>query len=137
MRYSRLGYWGSAAIATAILVAGVVLAMRLVGPGRLWIAACIFSATLVIGTCTALLAYRYADEVMLQTQKNAWFWGSLGAVIAIGPLLVPVSWGLVPIMLPLKLAQHPQAVFVLGMVSLFAIQGIGFAAAGLYQRWLR
>lgn len=134
MRYSRAGYWGSAAAAVAIVVFGIVLILKVLGPGNLWLKAVIYSATSILGAGTAILAFRYADEVMIETQKSHWFWGSLGAVIATMPLMIFIGWSLIPLGLPARLASHPQAVFVLGMAAMFVAQGLGFMALGIYRR---
>ncbi|MEI9990870.1 MAG: hypothetical protein WDM86_12595 [Rhizomicrobium sp.] len=136
MRYSWKGYWGAASAAIGILLLGLFVIAHAMPPGVSWSKAAAF-AILTMG-CASLgfVAYRYADEVMLQTHKTAWFWGSLGAVVAMVPAMIVLSWHLVPFpLLPARL-DHPQIYFVLGMECLLVAQLMGFLAVGAYRRWL-
>ncbi len=123
MRYSRLGYWGLPTLAVAIMVLGlgVLFAMP---HGMIWLKAGVWSAVGIVGATTALAAFRYADEVVLETQKTAWFWGSIGAVIAMVPLMIAMSWHLVWFPLTAWTAAHrlnfPGFYFVMGMTFLWA-----------------
>jgi len=137
MRYSWKGYWGAAAAAAGILLIGLFVMARVMPPGVSWPKAIILSA-LTMGCATlGFLAYRYADEVMLQTHKTAWFWGGLGAAVAMVPAVIVVGWHLVPFpLLPPRL-DRPQIYFVLGMECMLVAQLIGFIAVHNYKRWLR
>jgi len=134
MRYSRLGYWGLPALAVAILAIGVFVVLRVMPPGMLWLKAGIYSTVLVVCTSLCLATYRFADEVQMQTQKSAWFWGSICAAIAVTPLMIIIAWRLIPF--PVSVPHpHPGVYFVLGMLFMWVAEGIGFAVAQAWQWW--
>ena len=139
MRYSRLGYWGLPALAIAIMVLGI-FALVALPPGMWWLKAGFWSTVGVVVSVVALSAYRYADEVVLQTHKTAWFWGSIGSVVTMVPMMVAVGWHLVRFPWTQWTMTHhlnfPGFYFVMGMTFLWAVEGTGFTLVYAWRRWL-
>ena len=142
MRYSRLGYWGFPAAALILLV---LASLFVLNPPILPLSGLkvgVFAAAAVVCIALSLMAYRYADDVILQTHKTAWFWGSMIAVAALAPVMVILSWHVVDLNLPMPRnpAHHvldPQFYLVQGMALMFVAQGIGFSAFAAWMRWRR
>jgi hypothetical protein len=139
MRYSRLGYWGLPTLAVAIMVLGAFV-LFVMPHGMIWLKAGFWSAVGIVGSAVALAAYRYSDEVMFEMHKTAWFWGSIGSVIAMVPLMIAMGWHLVLFPGTAWTAVHhlnfPGFYFVMGMTFLWAGQGTGFMVVYLWRRWL-
>lgn len=138
MRFWRVGYWGIQVLAVAAIFLGIALIARTM-PGLTWMKAEAVSAVLVIGSLTAFLAYRYADEVVLQTHKTAWFWGGLiGMIIATAPSLIFVQWHLVtvPLLIP-HFGDVRSAYFAEGALMVVLVQSAGFFVALAYLRLRR
>ncbi|MEI9887480.1 MAG: hypothetical protein WDN08_13455 [Rhizomicrobium sp.] len=138
MRYSARGYWGTAAAAIGLILLGEAFILFAMPPGVSWPKAGLFAILGVGCLSLALASYRYADEVMLQTHKTAWFWGSFGAVIAVVPVIIFVGWRLVPARIHLPpILSYPEFFFVMGMVCMIVLECIGFLLVLAFQRWLR
>lgn len=137
MRFRRIGYWGVQAAAITAIFLGIVLIARMM-PGVTWAKAGAVSGVCVVGFLTALLAYRYADEVILQTHKTAWFWGSLIGIIAEVPFLIFVQWHLVtvPLLIP-HFGDVRSAYFAEGVSMVVLVQSAGFLVALAYLRLRR
>jgi hypothetical protein len=135
MRYSRKGYWGASFAGAALAVGGAIAAIYATPPGAFWMKFLVISVTLVAGTWIALLSYRCADEVMLGAHKTAWFWGSMFTLSFLGPLIIGVVWGLVPMprllhaMSKWPLLQglpHPEGQPIPGALQLGFVEGAVF-----------
>jgi hypothetical protein len=135
MRYSRAGYLGCAITGTALFVLGEAAVIFGLPAGISWAKAGLVSAILIVAIGLALRSFRHADEVMLQSQKTAWFWGSLLSTTVLAPVMIVVGWGLLrlPAWLPLH-HMTPQSTFVEGMTFLLLVQGMGFVALMVRQR---
>jgi len=107
--------------------------------GISWPKAGVFSLVAMLSSVLALAAYRYADEVLLQTHKNAWFWGSLTAIVALIPVLIFVGWNLVPLptLSPQGHVGQTQIIFVEGVAFALLTQGAAFLAMLSYHRLSR
>jgi hypothetical protein len=135
MRYSRTGYWGLHAAGIGMLLLGMFLVEHALPPGASWLKAVVLAVLAIAGVGLAIMADRYADEIMSHMHKTAWFWGSLLGTVAMLPLMICVDWHLVAIPLRwLDRAADPQTSFVAGVVSLFLVQGTGFLAVLVWQR---
>jgi hypothetical protein len=137
MRYWSIGYWGIQVAAITAIVLGVSLVGHLM-PGLTWMKAGTLSAVTVIGTLSLLSAYRYADEVILQTHKAAWFWGGLFGIVATVPVVLVFLWHLVtiPVLLP-HFGDGSSVYFVEGFMLPLLAQMAGFLIVWAYQNLLR
>lgn len=146
MHYSKLGYWGAPAAGIGLFVLGVLIITQTMPPGVSWLKACAYSALTFVSVVIALLAYRSADEVILDATKTAWFWGSMAACLVAGPIIIGFSWRLLPLPLPLHyvrgiLLPHapddPQSYFVEGMVFIMLVQLAAFLLIGIHRQLKR
>jgi len=139
MRYSWKGYWGAPAAAVSVFVLGTLAVLYSLPTGISWPKAGAFSLVAMLSSVLALVAYRYADEILLQTHKTAWFWGSLTAIVASIPVVIFVGWNLVPLpmLLPHLHVGQMQIPFVEGVGFAFLVQGAAFLAMLGYQRLSR
>ena len=140
MRYNRLGYKGLPVAGIALFALGILITLALPPLPPTWLKMGVMSAAGILGCTLALASIRYADEVMLQTKKTAWFWGSLIAPVAMIPVMLVLGWRLIDLHLPPARAPQflmgPQFYLVIGMGVLLAAQGVGclIATAWLSRR---
>lgn len=136
MRFSRTGYWGATA-AGVLLVAIVSFATNQLMPNATsLVKGSILAASVAVAMAVSLLCYRSADEVILDTHKTAWFWGSMITFCFVLPLSVLIVWGIIPVPLLLpNLPSAPGSYFVEGILLVICLEAIGFSAISIY-RWL-
>ena len=134
MHFSKTGYRGLPAVALVILAVGLFAVMHVMPYGVSWAKAMVWSAFGIASVLTALFSYRYADEVQLQMQKSAFFWGSMAAICSSIPVVVLLGWGLIP--LPVLGSMRAGAYFALGFGFLLLAEGVGFVAICFYRRVL-
>jgi hypothetical protein len=138
MRYSKLGYWGTTGTAIGLALAGMLFVMNAMPPAITWLKLGVLSGVIALAYGLALLTYRSADEVILQTHKTAWFWGTMAALGFVGPLVIGIAWHLIPMpmlahsaraLMHLPARNDPQSYFIEGMVFLALLELTGFLIA--------
>lgn len=138
MRYSWQSYWGLPIAAGGFLGVVIVLVMEVLPPQMVLLRTGILAAALTVTFAVALSAYRYADEVILQTHKTAWFWGSMFALLIAGVTAMAAFVGAVPIPNVLGVPSlQPEAAFADGIVFLILVQAAGFVVFWAYHNLAR
>jgi hypothetical protein len=137
MRFSVFGYWGVPAVAGVAVLFAVAAVARL-APGQTWVQASVMSAVVVAGCALAFSAYRFADEVILQMHKTAWFWGGWAGIIVFVPISIFVGWHLVPLPLTVpNVGDARGAYFAEGGALVIVLQTVGFLVVLACQRLWR
>jgi hypothetical protein len=135
MRYSRRGYWGASLAGFALSAGGAIAALAALPPGVYWTKFLVVTVVILAGASIAMLSYRSADEVMLGAHKTAWFCGSMISLSFLGPLIIGVAWGLVPMPLLLHAMSkwpllhglpHPAGLPIPSVLQLGFIEGAVF-----------
>jgi hypothetical protein len=134
MRFSRFGYWGAQAAAVGAMAIALALT-ALLPPDLHLLKAGILAITLVVTFTIGLSSYRSADEVILQTHKTAWFWGSFCGLIVAALVTIAVLAHVVA--LPSFQAasqQSPEQNFASGVVLVVLAQAAGFITFWIIAR---
>jgi hypothetical protein len=122
-----------------VFALGTFAVLHSLPAGISWPKASVFALVAMLSSVLALVAYRYADEVLLQMHKTAWFWGSLMSIVTLIPVLIFVGWNLVPLPMlsPRGHVGQTQIIFVEGVAFALLTQGAAFLAMLGYQRLSR
>jgi len=126
MRYSPFGYWGRQIGAILFAVLAIVLVIWVIPPSYLALKGVLLAAISTSAIVIALSAYRKADEVILQTHKDAWFWGCMAAMAALAPLSIAILTGLMPLPRLLPFPHRPADHFADGVVFVLLLECAGF-----------
>ncbi|GAA0543549.1 hypothetical protein FHS83_000397 [Rhizomicrobium palustre] len=133
MRFSVSRFWGVQATAVAAMLLGVAAINHLM-PGPSLGAASLIAALILAGCAFALYAYRFADEIIFQTDKTAWFWGALAGAVLFAPIAIFANWHLLSVPLVVPSAQDTHAAyFVQGGVLVIVLECAGFAVVRAIQ----
>jgi hypothetical protein len=134
MRYSRFGYWGAQAGAVLLTAVAAVVALWILPPDMIAVKAVLIAVVSVIAVAIALTCYRSADEVILETHKTAWFWGSMAAAAVIGPVAVAILAGAIPMPLLMPYPHlRPEDYYAEGILAVLAVECVGFVVFWAYH----
>ncbi len=134
MHYSVFRYWGIQTVAIVTTLVALLAVARFM-PEPAWVRASVLSAVAVAGISFAFLAYRFADEIILQTHKTAWFWGSMAGMTLFVPIWFFVGEQVVtvPLLFP-RAGDVRIAYFMEGALLVVVMQCAAFL---LVLAWLR
>jgi hypothetical protein len=135
MRFSRLGYWGPMVAGIGLLAVGAIVINVTLPGGPTPAKGLALGVLATVSAGIALLSYRSADEVILETHKSAWFWGCMATCMIIAPLVIAISWRLIPV--PVLLPRHeavPADYFVEGMAFVVLIEAGAYLAFAAYHQ---
>ena len=138
MQYSKLGYWGPQAGAVLLAGLAIVIVFWVLPPGLSLAKGAILAAVSVVAVAIALSAYRNADEVILQTHKTAWFWGSMATVALVPALVIAFQMHAVEILTLLHFQnRQPADYFAVGVTAILLLECIGFLVFWAYYNLRR
>jgi hypothetical protein len=127
MRYSWQGYWGRQAVGLCFALAATAFVIWVVPPSLPALRYTILALAAAAAVAIVLSAYVKADEVILQTHKTAWFWGSMGTLGLLPGLMILVTTQTVPVPVLLPMAHRtPSDWFIEGVLALLLVQCAGF-----------
>ena len=127
MRYSWSGYWGRQAAGLALAIGATALAIWALPPTLHLARYAVLAIGAAVSVGVILSAYAKADEVILQTHKTAWFWGSMGTLALVPALIIAVSEKILPIPALMPVPHDVPALwFAEGVVALLFLQCVGF-----------
>lgn len=139
MRYSRLGYWGLQTLAAVLMLIAAAFVMWVLPPRMVLLKAGILTISLIATFALGLFSYRKADEVILQTHKTAWFWGSLSGVLVAALIAIATLIGAIPVpILQRTLPNRPEVMFANGVIIVVLLEVAGFCVFWAYHnrpRW--
>lgn len=137
MRYSPLGYWGRQIAGVGLLALATAIVFWALPPNLPLLRYAVLTVASVVAVVVILSAYAKADEVILQTHKTAWFWGSMATLAAIPPFAIAMAWNLLPVPLLFPALNRPVDYFLQGMLFLLLLQSVAFLLLWAYYNLRR
>jgi hypothetical protein len=138
MRYSRLGYWGLQAVAIGLLLVTAAIVMWVLPAKMVLLRTGLLAIALVATFAVGLLCYRSADEVILQTHKTCWFWGSMAGILVAALAMMAIFVGAMPVPDLLRSPlNRPDVFFADGIVFALLLEAAGFVVFWAYHNLAR
>jgi hypothetical protein len=120
------------------MVLAAVVVLWVLPPQMIMLKVAIVAAALIASIAIALSCYRSADEVILQTHKTSWFWGSMIGMAIVGLLALAVLAGAisVPLLMPYP-HRRPEDFYAEGILAVLLVECVGFAVFWAYHNFAR